>query len=229
MAISCQSGSAQESEVVVFAASSLTEAADGLIAALPPGIDAELVLGGSAALAAQIRDGAPADLFLSADRRWADRVIEGCGPNCSARPFATNSLVLAVPSGNPGDVRSVDDLARSDLRVVLCSPEVPCGELSMQVTDASGVTPDADSLETSVRAVRALLELDEADVGLIYATDVNDSIDVIPDDRIDHFATTYFYVILGGTDTASRELTGLIDGPTGQMVLADLGFGEVGS
>ena len=229
MATACQAGGGGGSELVVFAASSLTEAAEELASAQSNqgGRPVDLVLGGSAALAAQIRDGAPADVFLSADRRWAVEVAEFCAPACAVRAFATNSLILAVPSGNPAEVTGLEDLSRPDLRVVLCDRAVPCGELGERVTTSSQVMPDADSFASSVRSVRTLLELDEADVGLIYATDVTDAVDVVPDERVDGSTTTYFYVVLDAADPGSEFLTDFISGPSGQGILERLGFGTV--
>jgi molybdate transport system substrate-binding protein len=229
LAASCGLGGGDGSELVVFAASSLTEAAEELVAAQSSdgGRPVELVLGGSAALAAQIRDGAPADVFLSADRRWADEVAGHCAPACSVRAFATNSLVLAVPAGNPAGVRGLEDLSRSDLLVVLCDQAVPCGQLGERVTTSNGVTPDPDSLVSSVRAVRTLLELDEADAGLIYVTDVTDAVDIVPDHRVGGSETIYFHVVLDPDDPGSKLLTDFISGPSGQEILERLGFGPV--
>ena len=231
IAAGCQGGGSDEADVVVFAARSLTEAAEELLSAQlsEGGRPVELVLGGSAALAAQIRDGAPADVFLSADRRRAVEVAGLCAPSCSVRAFATNSLVLAVPSGNPAGVTGLEDLSRPDLRVVLCAREVPCGALGEQITTMNRVTTEPDSFVSSVRSVRTLLELDEADVGLIYATDVSGAIDVIPDDRVALSVTTYFYVVLDPGDPGSEFLADFISGPSGRGILEGLGFGTVSS
>lgn len=224
-------GGEQDGEIVVFAASSLSDAVEEIVAGFEADGEAgvELVIGGSASLAAQIRDGAPADLFLSADRHWADEVAAVCSPPCRVRPFATNTLVLAVPSGNPAGVTGLEDLTRPELRVVLCAREVPCGGLSEAVTSAHGLTAEPDSYEPSVRAVRTLLTLGEADVGLVYATDVTDAIEVVPDDRLSQHATAYFEVILDPDDSDAITLADVISGPTGREVLRRLGFGPVSS
>lgn len=222
--IAC-SGSSPEGETIVFAASSLTETTDRLLEARAPGDDdVTVVTGGSASLAAQIRDGAPVDLFLSASEHWAREAAASCSPACQIRSFARNSLVLAVPSGNPGAVRDLTDLSRPELTVVLCAPDVPCGALGSELTSAHGVTPMVDSLEPSVRAVRSRLELGEADVGLIYATDVTASLEVIEPGAPDPH-TTYFYVVLDEQD--GLELADLLTGPVGQDTLAGLGFDPV--
>jgi molybdate transport system substrate-binding protein len=225
-AVGCQGG-ADGAGMVVFAASSLTEAADELAAAYTVGAghETELVMGGSASLAAQIRDGAPVDVFLSANRHWAEVASATCEPECAVRPFASNSLVLAVPDGNPGGVTGLEDLGRGDLRVVMCAEEVPCGQVAAQLVADHGVSPSVDSFESSVRSVRALLALGEADVGLIYATDVTDAVEVVPDDRVGTVEAVYFQVALERDDPSATSFTDFVTGDTGQAILHDLGFG----
>ncbi|HJL82721.1 MAG TPA: molybdate ABC transporter substrate-binding protein [Acidimicrobiales bacterium] len=153
-------------DLTVFAASSLTDVLPDLAAEYEnqTGTTITTVFGGSNHLAAQLRDGAPADAFLTADARLLEQV------STRERPvrFAANRLVVAVPTGNPAGVSSLADLARSDLRVVVCAETVPCGA----ATSEMNTTIDADSHEISVRAVLSRLSLGEADVGIVYATDV---------------------------------------------------------
>ncbi len=222
-------GTVRDNATVVFAASSLTEAADELVTAYQAdgGGDVDVVVGGSAALAAQIRDGAPAGVFLSADRRLADEVAASCSDPCRSQPFARNSLVLAAPAGNQSSATGLADLARPDLRVVLCAPEVPCGALGAELTSRYGVTPAPDSLESSVRAVRTRLELDEADLGLVYATDLSGELESIPVPGIDETMTSYHMVVLDSEQAEAEQLAAFITGPDGQLVLAGLGFAPV--
>ena len=228
LAIGCGSGDSSEG-LVVLAASSLTEVTEELTTAHEArgGTSVDVVIGGSAALAAQIRDGAPADLFLSANLAQAEAVADLCSDSCSLRPFATNSLGLAVPAGNPGSVSGLADLARPDLRIVLCAPEVPCGVLAREVTTTAGIDAAVDSYESSVRAVRSRLELDEADAGLIYTTDFTGGVEAVPVEGLAELVTTYHLVVVDADDADAENLVDLMTGPVGREILADLGFGTV--
>ena len=152
--------------LTVFAASSLTDVLPDLAEAFEEqtGTTITAVFGGSNHLAAQLRDGAPADTFLTADARF----LGTKGLTGQSISFATNHLVVAVPSGNPAGLASVADLARSELRVVVCAESVPCGA----ATSHMRIRIEADSREPSVRAVLSRLSLGEADVGIVYASDV---------------------------------------------------------
>ncbi len=160
------SGADDVTGITVLAASSLTDVLPELAAAYTAqtGTGVTAVYGGSNHLAAQIRDGAPANAFLTAD----PRLLDGMATAAPASDFASNRLVVAVPAGNPAGVTGRGDLARPDLRVVVCDEAVPCG----RATAGMGVDIRADSMEASVRAVLSRLVLGEADVGVVYATDV---------------------------------------------------------
>ena len=160
----CGGGSGDDAhDLTVFAASSLTDVLPELAEAWSEqsGTEPILVFGGSNHLAAQLHDGAPADAFLTADPRLIPVGVVDVH-------FASNHLVLAVPAGNPAQVTGPDDLGRDDLRVAVCAAEVPCG----RATHALGLPLSPDTEEISVRAVVTRLVLDEADVGIVYATDV---------------------------------------------------------
>jgi len=158
----------------ILAASSLTDVLPELASAHEQraGEAGTLVFGGSSHLAAQVRDGVPADVFLTADPDLLPAGVE-------AVPFATNRLVLAVPAGNPAGVTSPDALAVPDLRVAVCAEPVPCGAATRRL----GLPLAPDTEEASVRAVVSRLALGEADVGVVYATDVlsSDGLEAIAD------------------------------------------------
>ena len=161
--------------MTVYAAASLSEAFEDLAdeyEATNPDVDVKLNFAGSARLAAQISAGARADVFASANSATMSRVVlEG---RTAAPPvlFARNRLALVVPSDNPGNVTSLEDLSDDSLVLAVCAPEVPCGALAQAVLADAGVDADADTEETSVRAVLTKVTLGEADAGLVYATDV---------------------------------------------------------
>ena len=166
MASTLSCGGPGDDDLTVFAASSLTDVLPDLAEAFQEqaGTTITTVFGGSNHLAAQLNDGAAADVFLTADVRLLEQVAT---VNRSVS-FASNRLVVAVPEGNPAGVSSLADLSRPDLRVVVCDEAVPCGASTSEM----GVTIEADSREISVRAVLSRLAMGEADAGVVYATDV---------------------------------------------------------
>ena len=161
--------------LTIFAAASLGAAFDELAEEFErrhPGVDVRPIsYDGSSTLATQLIEGAPADVFASADERSMQRVVDA-GLVGQSRLFASNTLVIAVPAGNPAAIASVDDLDAPGLAVVLCAPEVPCGAASAALLDRNGVAVAAASLEQNVTAVLTKIAAGEADAGLVYATDV---------------------------------------------------------
>lgn len=126
-----------------------------------------LILDGSSTLATQLREGAPFDVFASANeatmQQVADLVVD-------PRLFATNTLQLAVASGNPLGIRGLDDLVGLD--VVVCATRVPCGEAAHQLLTANRVSITPVSEEQNVSAVLTKVRAGEADAGLVYVTDI---------------------------------------------------------
>lgn len=169
LAGSCSSGDDDE-RLTVFVASSLADVLGDLGDAWKSFGGSELleVVGGSNHLAAQLRDGAPADVFLTADAALLDGLSPDRAPIAVLNRLATNHLVVAVPADDPAGIRSPADLQRTDAILVACASGVPCGDATIA---RYGDLP-IDSYEPSVRAVVARLVLGEADLGIVYATDV---------------------------------------------------------
>jgi molybdate transport system substrate-binding protein len=160
--------------ITVFAAASLTEVFGELETAFEqrhPSADVVLNFGGSGALATQITAGAPADVFAAASEEPMTTVADAADADPPSI-FATNTLELVVPAGNPGGVTALDDLADPGLAVALCDPSVPCGAATVAVLRHAEVVAAPDTLEEDVRAVLTKIELGEADAGLVYLTDV---------------------------------------------------------
>ncbi|MEE2957559.1 MAG: substrate-binding domain-containing protein [Actinomycetota bacterium] len=161
----------------VFTASSLVDAVGDLAGrwTIETGIPVEVVPGGSNHLAAQVRDGAPADAFLSADAGLLEDLDDlGHLDGATRRDLAGNYLVVARHADGPA--RQPSDLHDLSVVLVACAPEVPCGATTV---DRFGDLP-IDSLEPSARATVARLLLDEADLGVVYATDVVAHPDLVP-------------------------------------------------
>jgi molybdate transport system substrate-binding protein len=163
-----------DDELTVFAAASLTGAftdiADAYEADGGPAVN--LNVAGSSALVTQIIEGAPADVFASADLGTMQQVVDAGAVGGEPVVFTTNLGEIVVEAGNPEGITGVADLADEDLIVVQCAPEVPCGRYAAQIFQNAGVTVTPKSLEENVKAVVAKVALGEADAGIVYRTDV---------------------------------------------------------
>jgi molybdate transport system substrate-binding protein len=169
------SGNGDRLVLVVSAAASLSDAFTEIEAAFEaanPDIDVQLNLGGSSALREQILAGAPADVFAPADLVPMDLLVDERLIDGYPATFATNSLAIALPPGNPGAVTGLDDFAKPELLIGLCSEEVPCGGFARQILSNAGVAASVDTNEPDVRSLVSKIELGELDAGIVYTTDV---------------------------------------------------------
>ncbi|MEV5707868.1 molybdate ABC transporter substrate-binding protein [Actinoallomurus sp. NPDC052274] len=160
--------------VVVFAAASLTESFTSLGKAFEsshPGVRVKFNFGGSSALAQQIDQGAPADVFAAASPATMKQVTDA-GRASTPRVFARNRLEIAVPKGSSGKVTSLRDLTDPKVKVVLCAPQVPCGAAALKALAAAKLTVKPVSQEQDVKAALTKVRLNEADAALVYRTDV---------------------------------------------------------
>ena len=184
---------------------------------------------GSSTLARQIVEGAPADVFASADEKNMDTVADAGHVAGSAEVFASNTLVIVVPAGNPGGVTSLEDLADPALSVVLCAPEVPCGAASATLLSGAGVTVQPVSAEQNVSAVVTKVAAGEADAGLVYRTDVvgREDIESIVPAGAEEVVNRYPIAALTGASNpdAASAFVEFVLGERGQAILADLKFG----
>ena len=222
-----QAGSAA-GRPLVLAAASLSEVLPRISA------DARASFGGSNQLAQQIRQGAPFDVFLSASPRYTQELYaEGLVRKPVA--FATNSLVLIVPRGNPARIRSVADLARRGrLRLVVAGPAVPIGLYTRQVLKRMGllrVLRQAVSLEPDVKGIVGKVALGEADAGFVYATDVaavQGKVRAIPIPARAQPTVRYELALAAQPLDleAAQELVIAILGPDGRRALRAAGFGQ---
>lgn len=154
-------------------AASLTDAFQEIAAAYEathPGIEVRLNLAGSAALSTQILEGAPVDVFASADPEHLAEVRDELA--APGRVFATNRLGIAVPAGNPADVSGLADLGRAELVVGLCAEGVPCGDLARVALVRAGVEARPDTEEPNARALLTKVRLGEVDAAVLYVSDI---------------------------------------------------------
>lgn len=222
--------------LTVFAAASLkssfTELAE-TFEAQHPGTRVSLSFAGSSDLATQINQGAPADVFASADTKNMDKVTLAGLAEGEPRVFATNTLAIAVPAGNPARVTGFQDLARDGLRLVTCAKQVPCGAAAATVADKAGVTLRPVSEENAVTDVLGKVTSGEADAGLVYVTDVKSAggrVDSIPFPEAGAAVNSYPIAALSGAKNqeAAKAFINLVLGSDGQQVLAKAGFGAGG-
>ena len=219
-------------ELTVLAASSLTEAFTALEATFETahaGVDVRLQFGASSALARQLADGAPADVFASADERTMRSVVDGDLVR-SPTAFARNRLVLVVEPGNPKRVEGLDDLRRDGVVFVACAREVPCGSHAARALALADVARAPASREENVKAVLTKVVLGEADAGLVYVTDARAA---GPDvhtvelglDRAASLRTTYEVAVTAdGDQQLGAAWVALVTSSNGQRVLRRLGF-----
>jgi molybdenum ABC transporter molybdate-binding protein len=220
--------------VTVLAAASLTESFEQLgeqLAAEYPGLEVVLSFGPSSGLVEQVLAGAPADVLATADTRTMDNAVAGGAVEGEWEVFARNTLTLAVPAGNPGEVTGLADLARPELRIAICEPEVPCGAASERLLTAAGVTAAPDTLTTDVKEATSLVSLGEADAALIYRTDAaaeGDAVETIEVPEAEEVVNDYPVAILvdAPNPDGAQVVVDAITGDPGQAILADAGFLE---
>ncbi|MFD0366221.1 molybdate ABC transporter substrate-binding protein [Nocardia sp. GCM10030253] len=161
--------------VTVFAAASLTETFNELgkqFEAAHPGVKVVYSYGASSALAEQIKQGAPADVFASAAPKNMQQVVDAGEVTAAPATFVRNRLEIAVPKGNPGHITGLADFGKSEPKIALCAEQVPCGAAAQKVFEVAGITPQPDTREQDVKAVLTKVTLGEVDAALVYRTDV---------------------------------------------------------
>lgn len=217
--------------LTVAAAASLTDAfaqARTAFTARHPDVRVTINFAASSTLATQLLDGAPVDVFASADESTMTKVAA----LLDGRPitFATNSLQIIVPKGNPQGITGLSDLARPDIVYITCSPEVPIGRYAALALQSAGLTVRPKSLEPDVRGIAAKVMAGEADAGIVYATDVTATrgattgIDVPT--TLDVTATYPIASLRSATNgAAARAWIEFLLSPEGRAILQDQGFG----
>jgi len=218
--------------VTVFAAASLTAVFTGLGERFErdnPGTTVRFSFAGSADLVTQLTQGAPADVFASADETNMTRAVEAGLVDGAPTVFATNTLTIVTPPGNPDGVASFADLAKPGTAVVICAPQVPCGAATERVEEATGVRLSPVSEESAVTDVLGKVISGQADAGLVYRTDARragQQVTEVPFGAADDAVTSYPIAVLkDAADTAAARLfVDLVTGPQGRAALAEAGF-----
>ena len=220
-------------KVTVLAAASLQKAFEEIEKTVEkdnPGLDVTFDFQGSQDLVASLAGGNSADVLATANnstmKTAADQKLVG-----SQTEFATNVLTLIVPKGNPKKITGLDS-SLDGANLVICAPEVPCGEATKKLAEAQGITLKPVSEEQKVTDVRGKVESGEADAGIVYTTDAAaakdkaDKIDIPDGGVVNHYPIA---------QTASPEnaagakvFIDAVTGKTGQDILAKYGFGKPG-
>jgi len=232
--------SARAGEVVVFAAASLRESFAELgrsFEAAHAGVTVLFNLAGSHELRTQIENGAPADVFASADQKQMQALVAG-GLAADPQVFARNEPVVVVPKGNPAGIGALKDLPRAR-RIVVGVPEVPIGAYTLRLLDAASKQYGSDfrarviarvaSRELNVRQVLAKVSLGEADAAIVYRTDAataNQTVEMVAIPSGLNAVAEYPIAVLARArqPALAKEFVELVVSPAGQEVLARFGF-----
>jgi molybdate transport system substrate-binding protein len=220
-----------EGELLISAAASLTDAfavVESAFEAANPGVDVVLNLGSSSSLREQILEGAPADVFASANTSNMDQVVEA-GEASDPEIFATNLLQIAVPVGNEAGVTGLVDFANEDLLIGLCAEDVPCGDFGRQALENAGVAPAIDTNEPDVRALLTKIGAGELDAGIVYVTDVLSAAGAVEGIDIpeEHNVTANYPIaalVNGQNPDAAAAFVAFVLSEEGQAILGDFGF-----
>jgi molybdate transport system substrate-binding protein len=224
--------SAPAQNLTVFAAASLNETFTALGKQFEtdnPGVTVRFNFAGSSDLAQQIVNGAPADVFAAASDATMRTVTDGGSAAGEPVIFARNVLQIATAPGNPKGIVTFADLAKPDLKVVVCAPQVPCGVAATKIEQATGVTLAPVSEEPDVKSTLGKVTSGDADAGLVYVTDVaaaGPSVQGVTFPEASQATTNYPIVVTA--DAPQPELAAkfqqLVTGELGQKTLAAAGF-----
>jgi molybdate transport system substrate-binding protein len=219
-------------EVTVYAAASLKKTFTEIgaqVEAAHPGTSVRFSFAGSSDLAAQIQQGAPADVFASADATTMDQVTQAGLTAAAPVDFASNTLEIAVPPGNPARIATLGDLAKPGVKLVVCAPQVPCGSATVRVEKAAGLTLQPVSEEQDVTDVLGKVIAGEADAGLVYVTDVDGvggKVEGIQFPESSAAVNVYPIAVVGDSHNPglASAFVDAVTGSQGQAVLAAAGF-----
>jgi molybdate transport system substrate-binding protein len=239
-------GSESGGQISVFAASSLTDAFDEIKESFEkqnPSTEVRLNFAGSSTLLTQLQQGAPADVFASADEEKMNTAL-GDGLVEDPQDFVTNELVVIVPEGNPAGIEQLEDLAKPGLRLVLAEASVPVARYSQEVLEkanawygpgfAQRVLSNIASREADVKAAANRVSVGDADATFVYRSDITSALEErvrvseIPPD-LNVVAT---YPIARTTSSSNPELAGewvtFVSSEEGERILKEWGFEPAG-
>jgi molybdate transport system substrate-binding protein len=221
-------------DVTVFAGSSLVDAFRAIgdeMKESNPDARFKFNFGSSSTLATQITNGAPADVFASADETNMQKIVDANLADGVPTAFVTNRLEIAVAPGNPKKIAGLRDLARPDVVLVLAAPTVPAGKYALAALAKAGVIAKPVSQEVDVRAVLNKVSLGEADAGIVYVTDVKSAAGRVAGVGIPEphqVVARYPVAVVKGSKNAQLawRFVEYLGSPAGQNTLATYGFSQ---
>jgi molybdate transport system substrate-binding protein len=231
-------------EIVVFAASSLTDAFQEIATAFQqanPNARVTFNFGASSQLRTQLEQGARADVFASADQAQMDNARKADTIVGQDRIFVRNRLVVIVPKSNPANVASVKDLGNDGIKFVTAQANVPIGQYTATLLDKASSDPmygsdfkakveaNIISREDNVRQIVTKVQLGEADAGIVYTTDVTPQVrdqlqQIAIPDALQTIATYPIAVAKGANTAGGEAFVSFVSSPDGQQILAKWGF-----
>jgi len=222
-------GSSSDKTLTVFAAASLQEPFTALAKQFESehkGVKVELSFGASNDLAAQIQQGAPADVIATASTKTMDQISSDVSDRAD---FASNTMEIAVPAGNPGHIHSLADLARKGVKLAVCQAEVPCGTVATQVFANAKLTVHPVTEEVDVKSVLTKVSLGEVDAGIVYVSDVKTAGPKVTGITIPaavNAVTTYPIATVSKAKEKSlaEDFLKLVEGDAGRTALSASGF-----
>ncbi|WP_124711354.1 molybdate ABC transporter substrate-binding protein [Gordonia insulae] len=225
------SSASRSSTLNVFAAASLKKTFTAIADEFEQqhqGVKVTLSFDGSSTLVNQIKQGAPADVFASADEKNMDKLGEQA---VDPEIFATNTLVIVTAPGNPKGITSFADLNKPGVTTVVCQSAQPCGNATDTVERNTGITVAAASEEQSVTAVLTKVTSGQADAGVVYVTDAKgagDKVATVVDPAFAAVVNSYPIATVQGAanDAMAKEFVDAVLSPSGQQILAGAGFGK---
>jgi molybdate transport system substrate-binding protein len=222
----------QGQSIMVFAAASLKPTFTllaGMFQTDNPGTTVNFNFATSSELATQLTSGAAADIFASGDGAQMDTVAKAGLTETDPVNFASNTLVIVTAPGDPKQIHAFADLAKPDLKVVVCREPVPCATLTQRIEENTGVHLNPVSEEPAVSDVLAKVTSGSADAGLVYLTDARKAGDKVSTVKFAESAdATNVYPIAvlkhAAQPALAQRFVNLVTGPTGQKVLNQAGF-----
>ncbi len=195
-----------------------------------PGVTVKFSYGGSSDLAQQIVNGSPADVFAAASDATMKTVTDASLTTAAPTVFATNVLQIATVPGNPKGIATFADLAKPDLKVVVCAAQVPCGAAAAKIEKATGVTLKPVSQEPDVKSALSKVTTGNADAGLVYVTDVaaaKGTVQGVSFPEAKQAVTNYPIAVLKDSKQAdlAAKFVAAVTGESGRKTLQAAGFG----
>lgn len=193
-----------------------------------PDVVVDINSGGSNILAAQIIEGAPVDVFASANIAAMEDVLYWHAATRPVQTFALNTVAIAVPPGNPGSVSGLEDFGNEDLFIGLCLPAVPCGSYARESLASAGVVASVDTEEPNVRSLMLKIESGEIDAGIVYESDViaaAGSVESIPIPNEHNVDVRYPIAVVSVDESGlAAAFVAFVVSDDGREILASYGF-----